>query len=114
MTTQRTPRALAREAAGLFITALGALGVLAALGTLHWAAGLIAAMSGLITTGLLVGSPPGPLWKRAAGFGTALIGYGGLTAAAFVLCPPFGWLGISLAVAGAGLLLSSVEGEGPA
>lgn len=62
VTTQRTPGALAREAAGLLLTAFGALGVLAALGALHWAAGATAAMAGLITAGVLARRPPANRW----------------------------------------------------
>ncbi|MFD0432055.1 hypothetical protein ACFQ60_47230 [Streptomyces zhihengii] len=39
MTTQQPSRALAREAAGLLMTATGAFGALVALGALHWALG---------------------------------------------------------------------------
>ncbi|MFJ4988757.1 hypothetical protein ACIP9H_33775 [Streptomyces sp. NPDC088732] len=114
MTTQRTPRALVREAAGLFLTALGALGVLAALGALHWAAGAVAALTGLITAGLLIRRPPGGPWARRLGTGAAITGYAGLTACAFALCTPLGWLGTALAVAGGGIWLASGDDKGAA
>ncbi|MER6109363.1 hypothetical protein [Streptomyces hirsutus] len=110
MTTQRSSWALAREAAGLFLTAFGLLGVLAALGALHWAAGLSAAAAGLLTTGILLRpEPDAPRWAHAARVAACIAGYGGLTGCAFALCAPLGWIGISLAVVLAGLQLATGE-----
>lgn len=110
VTTQRTTRALAREAAGLLLTAFGALGVLVALGTLHWAAGAITAMGGLIAAGLITHQRPSPPIARRLSAGAIGLGYAGITGCAFALHPALGALGISLAVATAGLLLASDEG----
>ncbi|MER6616286.1 hypothetical protein [Streptomyces xantholiticus] len=114
MTTQRTSRALAREAAGLCLTAFGVLGVLAALGALHWAAGLSAAMGGILATGLLIA--PKPDASRAAHIlrrTSCGIGYSGLTGCAFALCVPVGWIGVALAVTAAGVWLTTDrESEG--
>ncbi|MGW2496250.1 hypothetical protein ACWCV2_17330 [Streptomyces pseudogriseolus] len=112
MTTQRTSRALAREAAGLFLTAFGLLGVLVALGALHWAAGLCTAMAGLLTTGILVRPRPGaPRWAHIVRGAACITGHGGLTGCAFALCAPLGWIGVSLAVTLVGLWLTSREHE---
>jgi hypothetical protein len=114
VTTQPTPRALAREAAGLCLTAFGVLGVLAALGALHWAAGLSAAMGGILATGLLLApkadAPRSAHILRAT---ACAVGYGGLTGCAFALCVPLGWIGVALAVIAAGLWLTTDrESEG--
>lgn len=110
MTTQPTPRALAREAAGLCLTALGALGVLVALGTLHWAAGLSAAMAGILAMGILIApKPDAPLQAHIVRAGVCVIGYGGLTGCAFALCVPLGWIGVASAVMLTGLWLASRE-----
>ncbi|GAA1414451.1 hypothetical protein GCM10009601_02290 [Streptomyces thermospinosisporus] len=112
MTTQRTSWALAREAAGLFLTAFGLLGVLGALGALHWAAGLSAAMAGLLTTGILIRpKPTAARWAHIARAAVCLLGYGGLTGCAFALCAPLGWIGVSLAVVLVGLWLTTREHE---
>ncbi|MBZ6253604.1 hypothetical protein KVH27_35225 [Streptomyces olivaceus] len=112
MTTQRTSWALAREAAGLFLTASGLLGVLVALGALHWAAGLSAAASGLLAVGILTRpKPEAPQWAHAARAAAYIAGYGGLTGCAFVLCVPLGWISISLAVVLVGLWLTTREPE---
>ncbi|MET9732005.1 hypothetical protein ABZZ79_15530 [Streptomyces sp. NPDC006458] len=112
MTTQRTSWALAREAAGLFLTAFGLLGVLVALGALHWAAGLSAAMAGLLTAGILLQPhPDAPRWARAVRAAVCITGYGGLTGCAFALCIPLGWIGVSLAVVLVGLWLTTREHE---
>ncbi|MEU0427129.1 hypothetical protein ABZ235_26585 [Streptomyces canus] len=112
MTTQRTSWALAREAAGLFLTAFGLLGVLVALGALHWAAGLSAAMAGLLATGLFMRPKPNaaPL-AHLARAAVCTIGYGGLTGCAFALCIPLGWIGVALAVVLVGLWLTTREHE---
>ncbi|WP_328491294.1 hypothetical protein [Streptomyces zaomyceticus] len=108
MTTQRTSRALAREAAGLCITALGVLGVLVALGALHWAAGLSAAMGGLLAAALLLRPrPDAPRSAHVLRWAVCGIGYSGLTGCAFALCVPLGWIGISLAAAAAGWWLAT-------
>jgi hypothetical protein len=108
VTTQRTSWALAREAAGLFLTAFGLLGVLVALGVLHWAAGLSAAMAGLLAVGILLSpKPDAPRWARVARAAVCITGYSGLTGCAFALCIPLGWIGVSLAVVLAGLWLTT-------
>lgn len=108
VTTQRTSWALAREAAGLFLIAFGVLGVLVALGALHWAAGLSAATIGLLATGILTRpKPDSPRWAHVARGSAITIGYGGLTGCAFALCLPLGWIGVALAVTGTGLWLSA-------
>jgi hypothetical protein len=110
VTTQRTSWALAREAAGLFLTAFGVLGVLVALGALHWAAGLSAATGGLLTAGILAHpKPDAPRWAHAVRIAACIAGYGGLTGCAFALCIPLGWIGISLAVTLDGLWLATRE-----
>ncbi len=112
VTTQRTSWALAREAAGLFLTAFGLLGVLVALGALHWAAGLSAAMAGLLTTGMLMRpKPTAARWAHIARGAVCLLGYGGLTGCAFALCVPLGWIGVFLAVVLVGLWLTTREHE---
>ncbi|MBB4902529.1 hypothetical protein [Streptomyces griseomycini] len=113
MTTQRTPRALAREAAGLCLTALGVLGVLVALGALHWAAALNAVMIGLIVAGwLITPKPDAPRRVHVLRWAVCGVGYSGVTACAFVLYAPAGWLYIALAVTAAGLWLATHESEG--
>ncbi|MEE1764402.1 hypothetical protein [Streptomyces sp. SP18BB07] len=110
MTTQRTSWALAREAAGLFLTAFGLLGVLMALGALHWAAGLSAATAGLLATGILIRpKADAPRWAHVARAVACIAGYGGLTGCAFVLCIPLGWIGVSFAVALVGMWLATRE-----
>ncbi|PNG18890.1 hypothetical protein [Streptomyces cahuitamycinicus] len=112
MTTQRTSWALAREAAGLFLTAFGLLGVLVALGAIHWVAGLSAAAAGLLATGILLRpQSDAPRWAHAARVAVCIAGYGGLTGCAFALCIPLGWIGVSLAVVLVGLGLTSREHE---
>ncbi|MGW3626276.1 hypothetical protein [Streptomyces sp. NPDC000880] len=108
MTTQpqRAPRAVAREATGLLLLSLGALGVLAALGAIHWAVGLTTAMAGLIVAGISLRPSP-KLWQRRLATAAALVGYVGLTTCVFVAYTPLGWLAVSLAVAGTGLMLAS-------
>ncbi|MEU6756002.1 hypothetical protein [Streptomyces sp. NPDC046685] len=110
MTTQQTTRALAREAAGLFLTAFGALGALVALSALHWAAGAITAMSGLTAAGLMLRRTPSTKGVRHLSAGAVGVGYAGITACTFALHPALGVLGVSLAAAAAGLLLASDEG----
>ncbi|WP_181801461.1 hypothetical protein [Streptomyces shenzhenensis] len=112
MTTQRTSWALAREAAGLFLTVLGLLGVLVALGALHWAAGLSAAMAGLLATGILMRPKPDAApWAHLARAAVCLLGYGGLTGCAFALSIPLGWIGVALPVVLLGLWLTTREHE---
>ncbi|MFF8399824.1 hypothetical protein [Streptomyces sp. NPDC016172] len=112
MTTQRTSWALAREAAGLFLTAFGLLGVLVALGALHWAAGLSAATAGLLAMGIILRpKPDAPRWAHAVRIALCITGYGGLAGCAFALCIPLGWIGVSLAVALVGLWLTTREHE---
>lgn len=106
MTTQQTPRALAREAAGLILSAGGVLGVLVALGALHWAAGLSAAMAGLLTVGLVLKpQPDASRWTHGFRVGVCTVGYGGLTGCAFALSVSLGSIGVALAVTAAGLWL---------
>lgn len=114
VTTQPTPRALAREAAGLCLTAFGVLGVLVALGALHWAAGLSAAMAGILAAGLLLApKPDAPRSAHVLRATACAVGYGGLTGCAFALCVPLGWIGVALAVTAAGLWLTTDrESEG--
>ncbi|WP_344603915.1 hypothetical protein [Streptomyces glaucus] len=113
MTTQRTSRALAREAAGLCLTAFGVLGVLVALGTLHWAAASTAAAGGLVITGLtLAPKPDAPRYAHILRWTVCTIGYGGATACAFVVSAPIGWIYVALAVIAAGLRLATRESEG--
>ncbi|MFG2408765.1 hypothetical protein ACGFR8_31365 [Streptomyces brevispora] len=115
MTTQRTSWALAREAAGLFLTASGLLGILVALGTLHWAAGLSAASGGLIALGLLLKpKPDAARWTRILCAAAITSGCAGLIVCAFALATPFGWIGVSAAVALHGLWLTSRDDEGAA
>jgi hypothetical protein len=112
VTTQRTSWALAREAAGLILTAFGLLGVLVALGALHWAAGLCAALVGLLTTGVLMRpKPDAPPWAHAVRAAACIAGYGGLTGCAFVLSAPLGWIGVSVAIVLVGLWLTTREHE---
>ncbi|WP_411147388.1 hypothetical protein [Streptomyces sp. A30] len=112
MTTQRTSWALAREAAGLCLTAFGALGVLVALGALHWAAGLSAAMAGLLTVGILTRPKPGaPRWAHAVRAAACITGYGGLTSCAFALITQLGWIGVSLGATLTGLRLATRDDE---
>lgn len=114
VTTQQPSRALVREAAGLCLTAFGVLGVLLALGALHWAAGLSAAMAGLIVLGLPV-VPMGGASRSAhvARWAAIAVGYSGLTATAFVLCRPLGGIAVALAAVVAGLWLATDrESEG--
>jgi hypothetical protein len=112
VTTQRTPWALAREAAGLCLTALGALGVLVALGALHWAAGLSAAMAGLLTAGITARpTPDAPRWTHRLRGAACITGYGGLTGCAFTLLAPLGWIATSLGAVLAGLWLASRDDE---
>ncbi|MFJ4880048.1 hypothetical protein ACIP93_33240 [Streptomyces sp. NPDC088745] len=114
MTTQRTSRALAREAAGLCLTAFGVLGVLAALGALHPIAGLSAAMSGILASGLLIAPKPNaPRSVHGLRLMVCGVGYGGLTGCAFALCVPLGWIGVALAVTAVGVWLTTDrESEG--
>lgn len=112
VTTQRTSWALAREAAGLCLTALGALGVLVSLGALHWAAGLSTAMVGLLAAGILA-TPPGdaPPWAHMVRASACILGYGGLTGCAFVLCVPLGWIAVSGGVGLAGAWLATRDDQ---
>ncbi|MET8717353.1 hypothetical protein ABZV52_29755 [Streptomyces sp. NPDC004735] len=115
MTTQRTSWALAREAAGLFLTAFGLLGVLVALGAFHWAAGVAAASCGLSASGFLL--RPKPEAARLAHVLCAAAitaGCGGLILSAFSLSIPLGWITASAAVAFHGLWLTSRDDEGAA
>lgn len=112
VTTQRTSWALAREAAGLCLTAVGALGVLVALGALHWAAGLSAAMAGLLTVGILTHpKPDATRWAHLVRGAACITGYGGLTGCAFALITPLGWIGVSLGVLLTGLWLATRDDE---
>ncbi|MEU0836031.1 hypothetical protein [Streptomyces sp. NPDC005969] len=86
--------ALAREAAGLFLTAFGLLGVLVALGALHRAAGLSAAAGGLLALGILTRpNPDAPRWVRALRAAACTAGGGCLILCAFILSTPLGWIG---------------------
>ncbi|MFB8120663.1 hypothetical protein ACFQ6U_13745 [Streptomyces sp. NPDC056465] len=115
MTTQQTPRALAREAAGLILSACGVFGVLLALGAFHWAAGLSTAMAGLLTAGLVLKpQPDAPHWKRGLRVGVCAVGYGGLTGCAFALSAPLGAICVALAVTAAGLWLITGRESGGA
>ncbi|MFF8847947.1 hypothetical protein ACF08N_35460 [Streptomyces sp. NPDC015127] len=83
------------------------LGVLAALGALHWGAGLSAAMGGIHAAGLLI--TPKLDASRAAHvlrWTTCSVGYSGLTGRAFALYVPLGWIGVALAVTAAGAWLT--------
>ncbi|MCX4976454.1 hypothetical protein [Streptomyces sp. NBC_00620] len=112
-TTQRPSWALAREAAGLFLTAFGTLGVLVALGALHWAAGLSTAAVGILAAGLRIApKPSAPRWAHVFRAGVCVAGYGGLTGCAFALCIPLGWIGISLSAVTTGLWLATREHGG--
>jgi hypothetical protein len=112
VTTQRTSRALAREAAGLCLTAFGALGVLVALGALHWVAGLSAAMAGLLSVGILTRpKPDAPRWAHAVRAAACITGYGGLTGCAFALNIPLGWIGVALGITLTGLWLATRDDE---
>lgn len=113
VTTQRTSWALAREAAGLVLTASGLLGVLVALGTLHWAAGLAAASGGLIALGLLLKpKPDAARWTRTLCAAAITAGCAGLILCAFAMAAPVGWIGVSAGVAFHGLWLTSRDDEG--
>ncbi|MCD9904609.1 hypothetical protein LUR56_40055 [Streptomyces sp. MT29] len=115
MNTQRTSWALAREAAGLILTAFGLLGVLVALGALHWVAGLSAASIGLLALALLI-QPKGETLRRGnlLRAGAYTVGFGGLSFCAFVLSPELGWIVVSASTAFHGLRLISREDEGAA
>lgn len=108
MTTQPpgAPRALAREATGLLLLSLGVTGALAALAAIHWTVALAAALTGLIIAGLYIRPAP-KAWQRATRTAAAVLGCVGLVACAFLVSAPLGWLALSLAVAGAGLNLST-------
>ncbi|MFM9629844.1 MULTISPECIES: hypothetical protein [Streptomyces] len=114
MNTQQTSWALAREAAGLCLTALGVLGVLVALGALHWAAGLSAVMCAILALGvLIVPKPDGPRRAHVTRLTLCIVGYGGLTGCTFVLNVALGWVDVALAVTGIGLWLTTDrESEG--
>ncbi|MBM9624451.1 hypothetical protein [Streptomyces zhihengii] len=107
MTTQQPSRALAREAAGLLMTATGAFGALVALGALHWALGAAAFGATITFLGLSykprTGAPRWTLRLRAA----VGVGYGFVTGGAFTISPALGWLSIAGAVAGAGWWLAT-------
>ncbi|MEU2968934.1 hypothetical protein ABZ687_28655 [Streptomyces ardesiacus] len=113
MTTQRTSRALAREAAGLCLTAFGVLGVLVALGALHWAAGLNAALGGLVIAALsLAPGPDAPRYAHVARWAVCGLAYSGATVTSFVVCAPIGWIHVAAAVTATGLWLATRESEG--
>ncbi|MFK0159139.1 hypothetical protein ACIQVK_44600 [Streptomyces sp. NPDC090493] len=99
-----------REALGLVLLSFGVLGGLGALGSLHWTAGLSAALLGLCAGGILVRRNSKPRWQQDAGAIAAFAGYAGQTAVLFYLLPPLGWLAVSALVAVAGLWMSSAEG----
>ncbi|MEU9355011.1 hypothetical protein AB0D65_29450 [Streptomyces griseoloalbus] len=113
MTTQRTSRALAREAAGLCLTAFGVLGVLVALGALHWAAGLNAALGGLIVGALTLSPrPDAPRYAHVLRWAVCGLAYSGSTVTGFVVSQPIGWIYVALAATAAGLWLATRESEG--
>ncbi|MDI3102049.1 hypothetical protein QJ054_33985 [Streptomyces sp. AN-3] len=113
MTTQRTSRALAREAAGLCLTAFGVLGVLVALGTLHWAAGLNAALGGLVVASLaLAPKPDAPRYAHVLRWTILGLAYSGATVCGFVVSAPIGWIYVALAAITTGLWLATRESEG--
>lgn len=101
---------IGREAFGFLLLSFGVLGGLGALGALHWAAGLSAALVGLCTSGVLVRRNSKRRWQQDAGAIAAFSSYAGQTAVLFYLLPPLGWLAISLLAVAAGLWLSSDEG----
>ncbi|MEU1273517.1 hypothetical protein [Streptomyces sp. NPDC005799] len=101
---------IGREAFGLLLLSFGVLGGLGALGTLHWAAGLSAALIGLCASGVLVRRNSKHRWQQDVGAITAFGGYAGQTAVLFYLLPPLGWLAISILAVAAGLWMSSAEG----
>ncbi|MFJ2225550.1 hypothetical protein ACIOFY_36610 [Streptomyces anulatus] len=112
MTTQPPSRALAREAAGLLLTAFGVLGTLVALGTIHWALGLSAATAGILAAGILItprtDAPPS---RHAVRGGLCVTGAGGLIGCTFALSTPLGWLGVGLATTALGCWLSTRESD---
>ncbi|MFD9190400.1 hypothetical protein ACFWCA_19480 [Streptomyces phaeochromogenes] len=110
MTTQQTSRALAREAAGLCLTAFGALGVLIALGMIHPVLGLSAAMVGFLVAGSLTKpEPDAPRWAHKLRYTVCGVGIVGLAGCAFALYLPLGFLCVALAAVLVGLWLSSRE-----
>ncbi|MFB7403368.1 hypothetical protein ACFCZR_24645 [Streptomyces rubiginosohelvolus] len=112
MTTQPPSRALAREAAGLLLTAFGALGTLVALGTIHWALGLSAATAGILAAGILITPrPDAPPSRHAVRGGLCVSGAGGLIGCAFAVSSPLGWLGVGLATTALGCWMSTRESD---
>ncbi|MGA5454828.1 hypothetical protein ACPCVO_50630 [Streptomyces umbrinus] len=110
MTTQRTSWALAREAAGLILTAFGTLGVLIALGMIHVLLGLSASMAGLLVAGTLTKpEPDAPRWAPRLRCATCGVAFAGLAGCAFALYLPLGFLCVALTAAYVGLWLSSRE-----
>lgn len=110
MTTQRTSWALAREAAGLILTAFGTLGVLITLGMIHLLLGLSATMAGLLVAGTLTKpEPDAPRWAPRLRYATCGVAFAGLAGCAFALYIPLGFLCVALTAVLVGLWLSSRE-----
>ncbi|MFF4543633.1 hypothetical protein ACFY1J_05210 [Streptomyces sp. NPDC001406] len=101
---------IGREAFGLLLLSFGVLGGLGALGALHWAAGLSAALVGLCASGVAVRRNSKQRWQQDVGAMAAFTAYAGQTALLFYLLAPLGWLAASLLAVAAGLRLSSDEG----
>ncbi|MZE53588.1 hypothetical protein GTY86_20375 [Streptomyces sp. SID5770] len=101
-----------RETLGLPLLSFGVLGVLAALGALHWLAGLSAALIGLCAIGITIRRRAKRRWQQDAGAVAAFAGYAGQTAALFIVLPPLGWMSVSALGVAAGLWLSSSTSEG--
>ncbi|MFI5990269.1 hypothetical protein ACIBAC_00245 [Streptomyces sp. NPDC051362] len=99
-----------REAFGLLVFSCGVFGVLAALGALHWVAGLSAALIGACVAGVVVRRHSKQRWQQDAGAMFAFAAYAGETALLFYLLQPLGWLAVSALGIAAGLWLSSDEG----
>ncbi|MET8696944.1 hypothetical protein ABZV65_30890 [Streptomyces bauhiniae] len=108
MTTERTSWALAREAVGLVLTAFGVLGVLVALGQVHWTVALAAIAVLFILGGIFLRPDPGfPRWTHILRGVLGVTGYHGLIVCAFTLSVPLGWIAVFTGVGIVGLLMAS-------
>ncbi|MFB6630013.1 hypothetical protein ACFCWY_08965 [Streptomyces sp. NPDC056362] len=101
-----------REVAGILLLSFGLLGGLAALGALHWLAGMSAALIGLCAGGVLVRRRAQHRWQQDGGAVAAFVGYAGQSTILYVVAPPLGWLSVSILGVLAGLWLSSSTTEG--
>ncbi|WP_130340555.1 hypothetical protein [Streptomyces sp. BK022] len=114
MTTERTSWALAREAVGLVLTAFGVLGVLVALGQVHWSAALAAIAVLFILAGVFLRPDPSfPRWTHMLRGVLGVTGYLGLIVCAFNLSVPLGWIAVFTGVGIVGLLMASPRDTAP-